>query len=99
MKHNTNSVFALNAEHLATLEAIIERNGSTRGASFYIVSGDDVYAVLPSDERFLYVKMLYGPEEGSSHFVSEYGFFDNQFHASQHACRQALEEEKGYAQD
>ena len=69
--------------------------------SFYAQSGDDVYLVINSTAeqpgRFLYAKLLYGPENGCTHFISDAQVFDSQFAASMHLCAQALEEEKGYA--
>lgn len=103
MKHNPNSVYELSEQQLDDLHRIIECTGRPTHATFYAVSGDDVYAVFElktatpcTQNRFLYVKALYGPEDGSTHFVSAYGFFANQFLASQFLCAQAAQEERGY---
>ena len=80
------------------------------GICFYAESGDDVYAVidscaydgehppepLPGKARFVYVKMLYGPEGDCTHFISEGKLFTKQFDATVYLCEQAAEEERGY---
>jgi hypothetical protein len=101
MKHNKNSVIELTETQLQALGDIVECTHRPQGVTFYAVSGDDIYAVLPShlqENSFIYVKLLLCSKPNSSHFVSEYGFFDNQFVASQYLCKQAAEEERGYDQ-
>lgn len=104
MKHNKNSVYELTEQQLEDLHRIIEGIGRPAHVTFYAVSGDDVYVVFELQKpiphslaRFLYVKALYGPEEGSTHYISQYGFFASQFDASTHVCLKAGEEERGYA--
>lgn len=104
MKHNAESVYELSESQLEQLEQVIRNmGGRPKDICFHICSGDDVYAVFElktvtpcTQNRFLYVKGLYAGDDDSSHYISEYGFFANQFIATQYACKQAEQEEKGY---
>lgn len=68
---------------------------------FFVASGDDIYAVLASNEehgRYLAVQMVYAGDV-HNHEISQAAVFDNQFKATVHICKIAAEEEFGYGRE
>lgn len=94
----------LNTQYLAIVQKLLSDRLAVHEltpctVAMSAVSGDDLYVVINdhANKEYVYLKLLYGPENGFSHEVHERRVFIERGTACVYLAQQLLEEETGYA--